>query len=263
MKGQPLRFEPVGRPRLPSLGCPLEADFRVEVEDQRQVGPVRANRQALERGDEFAAADSPPRPDRPGSNSANRSETTQAPRASAGRIVLSRWSTRAAENSNACAAGLNPAAKPERIASRNASAPGDPPGSRVRTTASPSAARRSSSRLAWTDLPSALAALERDESAPCLPGHRLARRGAASVSILVQSRRTEPTANPSSKRRLKPCRRRLFQHGSARIGNEPRALGSKLDQLTDVDPNPAFGSASSNAGPCSKGVIEPAAGGSA
>ena len=53
VKRQPLRFEPVGRPRLPSLGRPLEADFRVEVEDQSQVGPVRAHRQALERGDEL------------------------------------------------------------------------------------------------------------------------------------------------------------------------------------------------------------------
>ena len=52
MKRQPLRFEPVGRPRLPSRGRPLKADFRVKVEDQCQVGPVRANRQALERGDE-------------------------------------------------------------------------------------------------------------------------------------------------------------------------------------------------------------------
>ena len=68
-------------------------------------------------------------------------------------MVLSRWSTRAAANRSACPAGLKSAAKPVRIASRNASAPGEPPGSRVRMTARPSAARRSSSRLAWTDLP--------------------------------------------------------------------------------------------------------------
>src|ERR1700722_4165540 len=48
MKRRPLGFETVGRPRLSSGGGPLEADFRVEVEDQRQVGLVGADRQALE-----------------------------------------------------------------------------------------------------------------------------------------------------------------------------------------------------------------------
>ena len=147
MKRQPLRFEPVGRPRLPSLGRPLEADFRVEVEDQCQIGPVRADRQALERGDEL------------------RRQIPRRALIGAGRIgepvgndpgsARKRRQNRLVEMVDAgggeqerLPGGAKSAAKPERIASRNASAPGEPPGSRVRTTASPSAARRSSSRLA-------------------------------------------------------------------------------------------------------------------
>ena len=85
VEGQPFRFEPVGGPRLPSLGArPVRGRLPGQVEDQRQVGPVRAHGQALERGDELARQIARPRPDRRASKSANRSETTQAPRASAG-----------------------------------------------------------------------------------------------------------------------------------------------------------------------------------
>ena len=86
MKRQPLRFEPVRQAPSSSRGSPLKADSRVEVEDQGQVGLVRANRQAFERGDEVDGRDCPPLPDRPWSNWRIGSETeTQAPLASAGR----------------------------------------------------------------------------------------------------------------------------------------------------------------------------------
>ena len=62
----------------------------------------------------------PPRPDRRGSNSANRSQTTHAPRSSAGRIVASRWSIRAAANSSASPSGPNGAreARQDHLAQR-------------------------------------------------------------------------------------------------------------------------------------------------
>ena len=90
VKRQSLRFEPVGRPRLPSLGGPLETDFRVEIEDQGQVRPIRAHRKPLERGDELRrqipgrALVGPGRIRRTGRKQPRRRC------ASAGRIVLSR-----------------------------------------------------------------------------------------------------------------------------------------------------------------------------
>ena len=112
-------------------------------------------------------------------------------------------------------------------------------------------------------LAGALAALEGDEAASCLFGHR----SPGAVPLLFQFSSNHADRNPPlvllPNAVSKPSADGSSQHGSAPIGNEPRALGSKLDQLIDVDPNPAFGSASSNAGPCSKGVIEPAPGGSA
>ena len=148
----------------------------------------------------------PPRPDRRGSNSANRSETTQAPLASAGRIVLSRWSTRAAENKSACPAALKSEAKPERIASRKRlgarrtsrlARPNDGKPERGKALFEPPGLNR---------LAHALAALERDETAPCLRGHWRVGRGAASTRPLAPY---EAHRWSFCRRRLEP-RRRLF-----------------------------------------------------
>ena len=127
VKRQPLRFEPVGRPRLSSLACPLQADYRIEVEDQSQVGSVCPHRQAFKRGDELRRSDSPPRLDRHGSNRRTGRRRPRLRSRAPAESSRSRWSVRAAANSKACPAALKSAANPERIASRKASAPDDPP----------------------------------------------------------------------------------------------------------------------------------------
>ena len=62
---------------------------------------------------------------------ANRSQTTHAPRSSAGRMTFSRWSAREAYIISASDTGDQRVASPLTSRSRKASAPGDPPGSRV------------------------------------------------------------------------------------------------------------------------------------
>src|ERR1700733_10888079 len=57
--------------------------------------------------------------------------------------------------------------------------------------------------LGLNRLAHALAALERDETASRLRGHRRLGRGAPSASSPIQSHRTKPTAGPSAKRRFK------------------------------------------------------------
>src|SRR5262245_34780035 len=85
--------------------------------------------------------------------SANRSHTTQCPASSAGRMSWRTWSSRAAANRIASACDPNGCAAPLSTTWRMASAPGEPPGSRVSTTPSPKARRRSASIAAWVDLP--------------------------------------------------------------------------------------------------------------
>ena len=126
MKGQPLRFEPVGGPRLPSLARPLEADFRIEVEDQGQIGPVRADRQALERGDELRrqiarrALISPGRIGEPVGNDPGSARERRQNR------LVEMVDARGGEQ-HRLPRGAKSAREAGQIASRSASAPGDPP----------------------------------------------------------------------------------------------------------------------------------------
>ena len=85
--------------------------------------------------------------------SANRSDMTVEPRASAGRIVFSRWSRRAAVNSRISVSADHRSGFPSTRRLRISSAPGDPPGSRVKTTSWPSDRRCADSRAACVDLP--------------------------------------------------------------------------------------------------------------
>src|SRR3974390_817531 len=82
-----------------------------------------------------------------------RSQITQRPASSAGRMVVRTWSSRAAANRIASVSAPSGFANPDRITWRMISAPGDPPGSRVSRTSIPTACSRSASRAAWVDLP--------------------------------------------------------------------------------------------------------------
>src|SRR5690554_3049410 len=85
--------------------------------------------------------------------STKRSEITQSPRSSAGRIVRARCSSRAAKWRSASVRGAQRPVSPVTSNSRMSSAPGAPPGSRVVTTLCPNAESRSASRLIWVDFP--------------------------------------------------------------------------------------------------------------
>ena len=74
-------------------------------------------------------------------------------RASAGRMVFSRWSRRAAVNSRISVSADQRSGSPSSTRRRISSAPGLPPGSRVRTTSCPTARSCSASRRACVDLP--------------------------------------------------------------------------------------------------------------
>src|SRR5690606_15257434 len=80
-------------------------------------------------------------------------QTTQRPASSAGRIVRSRWSDRAAYISRVSVRADQRSASPETAILRISSAPGEPPGSRVWTTSSPAARSRSTNRRACVVLP--------------------------------------------------------------------------------------------------------------
>ena len=137
VKGEPLRSKRSAAPsrrRAAARARPASG----EIEDQGEIGLIRADRKPLE------AAIKPDRQiARRALVGAGRIGEAVAddpgPARSAGGIVSSRWSMRAAVNSSACPSAPKSAAKPERMASRRASAPGEPPGSRVRTTSSPAA----------------------------------------------------------------------------------------------------------------------------
>ena len=83
----------------------------------------------------------------------NRSQSTTFPAATAGRINCSTWSLRAAAKSTASIRTPNSSAPPDSKTCRTASAPGEPPGSRVATTSRPSPRSVSASSLIWVDLP--------------------------------------------------------------------------------------------------------------
>src|SRR5665213_3984867 len=72
---------------------------------------------------------------------------------SAGSITLRTWSSRAAANNSVSASAPSSLPMPDSNRCRMISAPGDPPGSRVRMQRSFAALRRSASVLIWVDLP--------------------------------------------------------------------------------------------------------------
>src|SRR5450631_2005161 len=78
---------------------------------------------------------------------------THSPRPSAGLMRFSTWSPRAAANSTASATWPSDFAAPDSTTWRTISAPGDPPGSRVRTTSMPKLSSRRASVAAWVDFP--------------------------------------------------------------------------------------------------------------
>ncbi len=83
----------------------------------------------------------------------NLSHTTKRPASSAGRMRSSIWSARAAAKNRASASAPKCSAAPERRICRIASAPGEPPGSRVSSTSQPHARKWDASNLAWVDFP--------------------------------------------------------------------------------------------------------------
>ena len=225
VKGQPLRFEPVGRPRPPSLGRPLEADFRVEVEDQRQVGPVRADGQALERGDELRrqiarrALIGPGRIGEPvGNDPGSARERRQD------RLVEMVDAGGGEQERLPGGAKLGREAGKDRLAQRlrarrasGLARPNDGEPERCEALLKP---------LGLNRLARALAALEGDETAPCLPGHRApAPRSALHPYPIAPN---EAHRRSFRKRRLKPRRWRFsawFRELAMRVvrrTNQPR-----------------------------------------
>src|SRR5690606_8742127 len=82
-----------------------------------------------------------------------RSQSTTAPLSSAGRMTSSTWSLRAAAHRMASMRTPNSSAAPDKSTCRTASAPGEPPGSRVTSTSWPARRSESARRLIWVDLP--------------------------------------------------------------------------------------------------------------
>ena len=100
------RRSPARAARTPGQGPARAGRSRMRV----RSGFVSPTDDALQRLDDPRDPARLPRPGRPGWSSAKRSQITQSPRASAGRIVAARWSARAAENSSASATGPKRAA---------------------------------------------------------------------------------------------------------------------------------------------------------
>ena len=139
---------------------PGQPDLGRQVEDEGQVGLRLADDDALERSPASFGSSPPARPGRRGSNSAKRSQTTQSPRASAGRIVaLEMVGARRGEQQR-LGERAERLAPPDRRASRMSSARGEPPGSRVATTATPRASRRRAQTVDLGRLAGPLPALE-------------------------------------------------------------------------------------------------------
>ena len=147
VKREPLRLEPIGGPRPPSLRRALEAISGSEGQgspadraDRRPPSIVRA-------GDQPRAARCQPRPDMRASNGESVANDRGAARERRQNRLVEMVDTGGGEQeclpSSAkigCEAGKDRAAQRLRA--------GEPPGSRVRTTATPSAVRCSQSRLA-------------------------------------------------------------------------------------------------------------------
>ena len=172
---RPARNAPVRRPRLYGN---LDATFhgrrgRGVRNDRRRRGGGRHGRARFRPEDRGPVSDparnrrarsgampsGPPAsarghsPDRPMSNSANRSATTQTPRANAGSISFATWSRRAATTSSASPTASHRSPSPSSNSRRMASAPGDPPGSRVASAAIPARSSDATSSGACVDLP--------------------------------------------------------------------------------------------------------------
>ena len=83
-------------PRRRGRAARGQARLHRQVQDQGEVGLLVADHVLLQRRDQRLGRAAGRRPGRRGWNSAKRSQITQAPRSSAGRITFSRWSRRAA-----------------------------------------------------------------------------------------------------------------------------------------------------------------------
>ena len=108
--------------------------------------------------------DQPRRPDRPASCRGNGRSAPICHRSSAGRMVFSTWSARAAANSSASDSGAQRTSSPVSSSSRIASAPSLPPGSRVTTHSMPRSRQRGLERLQLGRLADPFPAFEGDEA---------------------------------------------------------------------------------------------------
>src|SRR5258707_655395 len=86
-------------------------------------------------------------------------------------MVVRTWSSRAAANSSVSAKGPSGLAAPDNSTWRMISAPADPPGSRVTTTAMACERRRRANSSAWVDFPAPSPpskVMKRPRISPCL-----------------------------------------------------------------------------------------------
>ena len=176
-----------------------------------------------------------------------RSETTSAPRASAGRITSAACSAREAANSAASAQGA--ICGPLRTSCRTRSPSSVPPGSRVETTSRPRLRRCSSRKRAWVDLPQpstpsietntptirtcvASSPAEPASSArtSSMPSLRAATRSSSSTTSPRASERTSPRARSSTRWTSAPPRSRMRSPGPRSIFH----LAAQADVPTSV-----------------------------
>ena len=117
-----------------------QAGFRVHVDQQSQVG-FAPDHQAVQLVHHTAQIRHATGPDTCECCRQSGRRSPLCPSARAGSMVRSRWSRRAAVNSNISVSADQRSGSPSRTRLRISSAPGDPPGSRVRTTLRPMAAQ--------------------------------------------------------------------------------------------------------------------------
>ena len=135
---------------------------------------------------------------------------TQSPRVSAGSIVCSKWSRRAAAWSMASASGSQRSTGPDTRRWRISSAPGEPPGSRVARVSMPRASSAAQSRAVCTVLP-----------APSPPSSVMKR------PRVMRRRRASTRPGPRSARRLRP-RFVRSRRGCPPTRRLPAAIGVSL-----------------------------------
>ena len=210
-KARPLALEP----HLAAARAWARAQARLRPAGRRSASGPAASRPAPARSsavDQRRDRSRRRRPGRRGWSSAKRSQTTQAPRSSAGRITRSRWSRRAAYISSVSVDG-RPAVGgavqhqlADGLGARRAAglAGGD-------HLAGPAPRRRATRRFSWVDLPGPLPAFEGDE-----PPARHARQDGGFASDVQRQRRGSEGA-------ARTGRRRSPRRPPARAGRRPAA----------------------------------------